>query len=120
MKIAITASQPELTSPVDERFGRAVCLVVYDTDTGEHTVVDNAPNLNAAQGAGLQSARAVVEAGAQAVLTGHVGPKAYSALTAGGVTVYTGVAGTVAEAIESFRAGRLKPSDSADVDGHWM
>jgi len=29
------------------------------------------------------------------------------------------VAVTVGEAIEEFKAGRLNPVDSADVEGHW-
>jgi len=49
------------------------------------------------------------------VVTGHVGPKAFATLQAGGVKVYTGAAGpagaeadsaetlTVAEAIEQFK-----------------
>jgi predicted Fe-Mo cluster-binding NifX family protein len=107
-------------SPIDLRFGRAACFVVADTDTGEFRVADNAQNLNAAQGAGIQAGRNVVEFGVEAVITGHVGPKAFATLQAGGVTVYTGAAGTVADAIEQFKAGALTRSADADVEGHWV
>jgi predicted Fe-Mo cluster-binding NifX family protein len=119
MKVAVTSQAPEMNAPVDPRFGRAKCFVVVDTDTGEFQAADNAVNLQAAQGAGIQAGRKVVELGVQAVLTGHVGPKAFATLDAGGVKVYTGASGTVADAVEQFKAGTLKPAQSADVAGHW-
>jgi predicted Fe-Mo cluster-binding NifX family protein len=120
MKVAVTAQGRELNSPVDPRFGRARFLIVADTETGEFSVADNGQNLNAAQGAGIQAGRNVVELGAEAVITGHVGPKAFATLQAGGVKVYTGATGTAADAIEQFKAGDLKQSTGADVEGHWV
>jgi predicted Fe-Mo cluster-binding NifX family protein len=55
-----------------------------------------------------------------ALITGHVGPKAFSALQAGHVAIYTGASGTVAEAIEQYKAGKLRAAQSADVEGHWV
>jgi hypothetical protein len=37
----------------------------------------------------------------------------------GKVTIDTGAAGTVADAIKQFKAGKLKAAGSADVEGHW-
>jgi predicted Fe-Mo cluster-binding NifX family protein len=104
---------------MDSRFGRARCFVIVDTETGAFTAADNTQNLLATQGAGIQAGRAVVEAGVEAVITGHVGPKAFATLQAGGVCVYTGAAGTVAEALEQFKAGKLEPARVADVEEHW-
>ena len=42
------------------------------------------------------------------------------AVSAGGVAVYTGATGTVADAIEQFKAGKLKQSTAEDVEGHWV
>ena len=120
MKVAVTSQGRELGSPVDPRFGRAMFFAVVETETGEFTATDNSQNLNAAQGAGIQAGRNVVELGAQAVITGHVGPKAFATLQAGGVKVYVGATGTVAEAVEQFKAGKLKQSNGADVEGHWV
>lgn len=120
MKIAVTAQGRELNSPVDPRFGRAKFFMVVDTETGEFSVTDNAQNLNAAQGAGIQAGSNVVKLGVEAVITGHVGPKAFTTLQAGSVKIYTGASGTVADAIEQFKAGTLKLSSNADVEGHWM
>ena len=120
MKLAVTSQGPDMRSSVDPRFGRAKCFVVVDSETGQFSAADNTQNLNAAQGAGIQAGRKVVELGAQAVITGHVGPKAFATLQAGGVKVYTGATGTIAEAVEQFKAGKLKLSSGADVEGHWV
>ncbi len=120
MKVVVTSQGQDMSSPVDPRFGRARFFVLDDTESGEFSASDNSQNLNAAQGAGIQAGRNVVGLGAAAVLTGHVGPKAFATLQAGGIAVYSGAAGTVADAIEQFKAGKLKPSASADVQGHWM
>jgi predicted Fe-Mo cluster-binding NifX family protein len=119
MKIIITSEGTSLDSQVDPRFGRTNQFVLVDTDTGEFSTHDNAQNLNAAQGAGIQAAQAVARLDAEAVLTGHVGPKAFTTLQAANIAIYTGVSGTVKEAIEQFNSGKLTPAEKADVEGHW-
>jgi predicted Fe-Mo cluster-binding NifX family protein len=119
MKIIITSDGNSLESQVDPRFGRAKHFILVDTDSGEFSAHNNAQNLNAAQGAGIQAAQAVARLGAETVLTGHVGPKAFTTLQAANVAVYTGVLGTVKEAIEQFKGGLLTPAAKADVQGHW-
>ncbi len=103
MKIAITAQTPDLDGQVEPRFGRAACFLIVDTDTEQFEVLDNAPNVNAAGGAGTRSAESVVKAGAQCVLSGDVGPKARNALDAAGVKVVTDVQGTCREALGNFK-----------------
>jgi len=120
MKIAVTAQGRELSSPIDPRFGRARFFVVVDTETEESTATDNAQNLHAAQGAGIQAGMKVVGLGVTAVLTGNVGPKAFVTLQTGGVNVYTSARGTVADALEQFRKGELRHADGASVESHWM
>lgn len=119
MKIAVTAQEAGLDCPVDPRFGRAKCFVVFDTTTGKHTIHDNAQNLNAPQGAGIQAARTVAELQVEAVLTGHVGPKAFQTLQAAEIAVYAGVSGSVRDAVDRFVANQLSPIAKADVEGHW-
>jgi len=62
MKVAVTAQDRELSSPVDPRFGRAKCFIVLDM----------------------------------------------------------GATGTVADAVEQFKAGKLRQSRAADMEGHWV
>jgi len=119
MKIAVTAQGTGKDSPVDERFGRAKHFVIYDTEAGEYTAVDNTMNMNAMQGAGIQSGENMTNAGVNVVLTGHVGPKAFRTLTAAGITIATGITGTVEDAVEAWKAGTLQVTGGPDVQAHW-
>jgi predicted Fe-Mo cluster-binding NifX family protein len=119
MKVVITAVEPDLDSPVDPRFGRCGYFLLFDTESDQFTSHDNAPNLNAPQGAGIQAAEAVVRLGAEAVLTGNVGPKAFATLRAGNLQVYPGLTGSVREALDRLRSGRLQPAPQPTVEGHW-
>ena len=118
MKIAVTSTGKTLDSQVDPRFGRAVCFAVIDTDASDFSVIEN-ENVAAAGGAGIGSAKLVIDAGAQAVLTGNCGPKAQSTLIAAGVKLYTGVAGTVAQAVELFKSGKLTEATRPNVKPHF-
>jgi len=120
MKLAISSSGAALDSAVDQRFGRAASFVIYDSETGAFTVIDNEQNLNAAQGAGIQSAQHVVNAGAHVLITGHTGPKAFKVLQAGKVAIYLSGPDTVAGAVAAWKAGTLKQITEADVEGHWV
>lgn len=113
MKVAITSQGDKLESPVDPRFGRAKYFIVLDTGSGAFSVLNNEQNLNSAHGAGIQAAKTVSEAAIEAVITGFVGPKAFSALETAGISVYTGASGSVAGAVAAFKAGALAKADAA-------
>jgi predicted Fe-Mo cluster-binding NifX family protein len=119
MKIAITTSGSDLTAAVDSRFGRAPTFLIYDTETTKYTLAYNQQNMNASQGAGIQSAQTVASIGATALITGHCGPKAFRVLAAANIKVYTTTAATIAEALALYREGKLTESVAADVEGHW-
>ncbi len=120
MKIAFTTSGDSLDSPLDGRFGRAPKFLIYDLERKAVEIIDNQQNLNAAQGAGVQSATAVSLSGAQAIVTGHCGPKAFQVLKAAGIKVYNTDAPTVAEALKRYQSGQLKEAGSSDVESHWV
>ena len=119
VKIAFSTSGETLESPLDLRFGRAPKFLVYDLDRGTYDVIDNRQNLDAAQGAGIQSAETVARLGVSILVSGHCGPKAFRVLRAAGIRIYTSDAPTVAEALELYRSGKLTEAKAADVDGHW-
>ena len=93
--------------------------MLFDEETNTTAIVDNIVNLNAAQGAGIQAAKTVADSGAGALIAGHLGPKAYTALNAVGVKVYSVAGGTIAEAVKQFQAGSLSAMTAPDVEGHW-
>jgi predicted Fe-Mo cluster-binding NifX family protein len=120
MKVAVTAQGNELSSEIDLRFGRAKWLIVVDTDTGGFQVYDNAVNLNAVQGAGIQTGQNVANLGVGAVITGNVGPNAFKTLTAANVRVFLSETQMVQDAVDLFKAGKLKEVNQANVEGHWI
>lgn len=119
MKIAFAASGDTLEAPMSRRFGRAASFLLYDAEIECCRTISNEQNLNAAQGAGIQSAQTVVDSGADAIILTHCGPKAFRVLSAAGLKIYTTTAATVQEALELFHAGALPEATTANVDGHW-
>ncbi|MBD3418987.1 MAG: dinitrogenase iron-molybdenum cofactor biosynthesis protein [Chitinivibrionales bacterium] len=119
MKIALTSKGKTLDDQIDPRFGRAAWFIVYDTETNESSVLPNEQNVTAAQGAGIQAAQTIASSGATVLVTGNCGPKAFTALQAADVSVFSGVAATCKEAIESLRRGDMSPAEGASVEGHW-
>jgi predicted Fe-Mo cluster-binding NifX family protein len=114
MKICITSEGKSLDSKVDPRFGRCQNFIFFDTDTGNFEAQENA-NSQFQGGAGIQSGQLVVSKGVKAVLTGNVGPNAHQVLSAAGISIFTGVSGTVKEAIDGHKNGKYKPADAPSV-----
>jgi predicted Fe-Mo cluster-binding NifX family protein len=119
MKIAFTASGDSLDAPLDSRFGRASCFLIYDDTTGRLEALENEQNLNAVQGAGIQAAAQMVRHDVDCVITGHCGPKAFQVLESAGIKVYPCTAETVADAYQLLKDGGLVATESATVEGHW-
>jgi predicted Fe-Mo cluster-binding NifX family protein len=119
MIIAVTAKGKNLSSEVDPRFGRAPYILIVDTKTMECEALDNSSNVNAFKGAGIQAATMVAEKGAEVLLTGYCGPNAFRTVQAAGIKVVSDVTGTVQQAIDTFRSGKVQYSENANVEGHW-
>ncbi len=119
MKIIFTTSGATLDAPLDPSFGRARNFLLYDLECDTSEIISNQQNLNAAQGAGIQAAQTIAKAGAQALITGHCGPKAFRVLAAAGIKVYNTNTPTVAEALARYRAGGLTEAAKANVESHW-
>lgn len=117
--IAITSTDGTLEGMLDERFGRAQKIIVYDTETKKSKVIDNKLNMNASQGAGIQTAQNIVNAGVKVVLTGHLGPNAYRVLNAAGIEAFSASDMTAMEALKAFEEGKLVKLSGSDVEGHW-
>lgn len=119
MKIAITADGNSPEAKVDPRFGRAKFFAICDVDSGAIDFVDNEQNLNAPSGAGVQAAANVVKSGAQVIITGNCGPKAFRTLEEAGVKLIIGAEGGLREAIEKFKRNEYEFAKSSNVEGHW-
>ena len=117
MKVCISSTGKDLSAPIDPRFGRAQLFLFVDTETMEYECVEN-PAMTAGGGAGTKAAQLVSDKGAQAVLTGNVGPNAFSALSAAGVKIYAGMTGTARQAVEQFKTGQVLPVSGPSVGAH--
>ncbi|NOZ63144.1 MAG: dinitrogenase iron-molybdenum cofactor biosynthesis protein [Calditrichaeota bacterium] len=117
MKIAVTAMGTNLRAKVDPRFGRAQNFIIVDPETSEYEAISN-EGVNAAHGAGTQSALLMSQNGVEAVITGNVGPNAHQTLAAAGIKMYQLSDATVEEAIEKFKNNELQEITQAGPAGH--
>ena len=121
--IAVTSpGDGGLTAMVDPRFGRCASFTFVEVSNGNIKnvrTVSNAARM-AGGGAGIQSAQAMGDNGANVVLTGNVGPNAFYALQNIGIKMYTGFAGmTVQDAVDKYLSGAVDETDSATVGSHF-
>jgi predicted Fe-Mo cluster-binding NifX family protein len=117
MKIVVSAEGAGLDAPASRVFGRCQTYVFVETDSMEVESVEN-PAINSPSGAGIEAAQFVVERGAETVVTGNVGPNAFSVLEASGVPVYLLQEGTVGEVVEAFEGGELAEAGGATGPAH--
>ena len=118
MKVAVSSSGRDLDSQIDPRFGRCAYFLIVDTLDMSLEVFEN-ENMALSGGAGISSAQFLVSKGVRAVLTGNCGPNAVRALSAAGVELFVGQAGTVRQAIERYKNGDLRPATEANVADHY-
>jgi len=120
MKIAVSSTGKDLNASVDQRFGRAEYFLIVDPETMDFEVIENTQIVNVPQGAGIQSAKTVADKNVDVLLTGSCGPKAFNALNRVGIKVYTGAAGSIADAVNKFKNNELTQANGPDVEGHWV
>ena len=101
-RICITSRGKDLESEVDPRFGRAQYFLLIDPETRDLEVIEN-PNIEAAHGAGIQSAQLITDKKVKTVLTGNCGPNAERVLQAAGIEVITGVSGNIKTALSKHK-----------------
>jgi predicted Fe-Mo cluster-binding NifX family protein len=118
MKIAVSATAPDLNTDIDPRFGRCQYFIIVDSDTMEFEAIKN-ESMMAAGGAGISAAQTIAKKGAEVVLTGNCGPNAHETLSAAGVQVTTGVSGQIKAAIEAYKKGEFTANEQPNVNAHF-
>ena len=117
MKICISSTGNNLDAVVDQRFGRCQYFIIVDPETMKMKSISNEGTLSSG-GAGIQAAQIVIKEDVNSVITGNIGPNAFSILQAAGIKVYIGAEGTVKDVIEQYKQGKLKETGSANVESH--
>ncbi len=118
MKICVTATANNLDAQVDPRFGRCPYFVIVDLETMKFEAVPNIAS-GAMGGAGIQAAQAVSSRSVKVLITGHIGPNAFQALSAAGIKIVIGAFGTVRDVIERYKKGELEETSTPTVRGHY-
>lgn len=118
MKIAVSATEPNIDANVEPRFGRCPYFVIVDPDTMNFETIENS-SVMAAGGAGIASGQTIIDKGVEAVLTGNCGPNAHQVLSAAGIKIITGISGKVRDAVKAYKEGRLQNADQPTVDAHF-
>ncbi len=117
MKIGVPSTGRDLDSAVDQRLGRCPYFLIVDAESMSYEVISN-ESAAAAGGAGVQTAQTLARAGVDIVISSNAGPNAFQTLKAAGIKVFTGASGTVREAIEMYKNGKLQEMDEANVGSH--
>ena len=107
-KIAICSSGSSPSSPVDGRFGRCNCFMLWDSETKQYEALSNT-GPEAAHGAGTGAVQELIRNNVEIVISQRVGPKAFVALQAAGIKVFAGGTDKTVEAtLQSYEAGELQ------------
>jgi predicted Fe-Mo cluster-binding NifX family protein len=120
MKVAISAEDAALEALVSRRFGVSPYLIIVDLDTGEWEAVRN-PGSSGKRGAGVEAVVLVICKDVEAVMTGYCSPIARKHLESNDVTVFTGLKGTVEDAVAIYRKGEIPKTQESksEVLNRW-
>ena len=109
MKIAISSTGDKLDSHISTVFGRCQYFFIVEIEDKVIKSSKAIENLAVNQfgGAGITAAQTVGNEKVEAVISGAIGPRAFSVLQQLGIKIYTGKTGTVEENLKDFIEGKL-------------
>jgi predicted Fe-Mo cluster-binding NifX family protein len=104
--IAVTINKPDRNSLVSDVFGRCGFFLICDRKNLTERILNN-PFTSELGGAGIQSARLLIENDADAVITDQIGCNPLRLLVSANVKVYQCEGETAVEALRLFDEGKL-------------
>ncbi len=107
MKIAISARGRTIEDLVDMRFGRTEYFLIADENGQIIDVLDNAAQ-SATGGAGIAAAQAVLDAGADILITGQLGPNAMKVIKSAAIPAYQAINGTIEDNLKAYASDKLQ------------
>ena len=115
MKICIpTMGQNGLDETVGEHFGRVPTYTIVDTDTDEVKVVENTSDHMGGQG---HPPEIMAKEGVNVMVCRGLGRRAIAMFEEFGIDVYIGASGTVRDAVDTFKQGKLQKADMSAACG---
>jgi len=109
MKVLVSSTGKDLESDVSDVFARCPFFIIADIENKSIKKLEVFENISSKKsgGAGIAAAQVVVEKGAEAIISGNMGPRAKDVLTQFGVKMYKGT-GKVGNALELFFEKKLE------------
>ena len=115
MKICIpTIGENGLNNHVGEHFGRVPTYTIVDLDTNEVKVIPNTSEHMGGQG---YPPEIMAREGVNVMVCRGLGRRAITMFEEMGIDVYIGAFGTVKDAIDDFKEGRLQKAGMSDACG---
>lgn len=116
-KICITSTGSTLSSSIDPRFGRCQYFLIVDEKGKLIKKILNEAG-QAMRGAGITAAQIIADEKVDIIITGNIGPNAYTVLESSGIKIFHGAFGmTAKQAFEMYKKGDLKEVDSSQGTG---
>lgn len=114
MKVALSAEGQDFDSQISSVFGRCQCFILVEIEEGKVVNSESFENSAAGQssGAGTAAAQLIGDEDAEVLISGAIGPKAFSALRQWDIKVYKGEPDTVRRNIDKFSSGKLNNVES--------
>lgn len=117
MRIAISAEDPRgLESMAAQHFGRCPYYILVDIEDNTITDIRTLPNPYLQNHTPGAVPGFIHEQGAAVMLTGGMGRRAIAFFEQYGIEAFTGVSGTVRQALEQYLGGELR--DAEPCSGH--
>jgi len=117
VKIALPVENNMADSNISPSFGRAPYFLIYDSDTDESIYVNNTAAASQG-GAGIKAAQAVIDLGAQALITPRCGENAAQVIKIAGIEMYKSQGLSAAANIAAYKANTLSPLDDIHPGFH--
>ena len=105
MKVMIPLDEDKKSVCVS--FGRAPLFMIFDSETGEKSILEN-PAADAQGGAGIKAAQFVADSGATSLITVRCGENAGEVFKAADIKVYKAEGTKADENLEAFKEGKLE------------
>lgn len=119
-KVCFTSSGPTLDSLIDPRFGRSAFIIFLDEKGNIEESIPN-PGVQAFRGAGVISAQEVVKRGVSDLVSGNIGPNAFSVLSSAGIKIFlVSSTVTVEEGFKLWKEGKLSLANSPSIQSGWL
>ena len=114
MKICIpTVDNKGVESTISSHFGQTLFFMIIDDETKGMRIVENTAKGGHQGSAGPTPGQLIVEQEVDAVLCGGLGVRAVRMFEQAGIHVFNQASGTVADAMEAYKEGKLPEATDA-------